>query len=81
MTKHNLSALCAAFALAILSACTNSTVADPTADVLPGVPRSTRISQLTLAQYTEVCEWRFEYMGEGADSPFEAPTERVESPR
>ena len=81
--RRKVSLLCAASAVVALDACAESTTidpTDPTADVLPDVPLSTKIRDLTLDQYTETCEWSFEYDG-GASRPcaYGSPlTENVE---
>ena len=69
MTRHNLALFAAAWACGILAACTTSTSADPGADVLPDVPRSTRLSELTLADWTEFCEWQFQEAGGSTGRP------------
>ena len=68
MQKLSLILFCAASAVVALGACSESTTIDPTADVLPDVPRSTKLNDLTLDQFTQVCEWEFEYNG-GASRP------------
>ncbi|GEM_PF-6085399 len=71
MRKLSLILFCAASAVVALDACAESATidpTDPTADVLPDVPRSTKLNDLTLDQFTQLCEWKFEYNG-GASRP------------